>query len=207
MSPEPASAAPFVPAHLPDQQRHASDRAMGRAQGYAAGFAAGARAGAEAIAAEQRRLRSAHEQADWERNRALRQGIEALERAADAVRAQTVPVLSDVTDTLRDAAFALAAAVIGSELSDAETSARSAVSRALGVPLDVGVSRLRISPADLATLTSHELLDLVPDSIELIADPSLDQGDAISEFPDGYLDARIGSALARARGALDGNTP
>jgi flagellar assembly protein FliH len=40
-----------------------------------------------------------------------------------------------------------------------------------------------------------------------VPDLSLARGDAIAEYPDGELDARIGSALARARAALAGETP
>ena len=44
----------------------------------------------------------------------------------------------------------------------------------------------------------------VPDvaGLELVADPSLAPGDAVGRHPDGYLDARVATALARARAAL-----
>ena len=40
------------------------------------------------------------------------------------------------------------------------------------------------------------------DDIRAVADPSLAPGDAIGGLPDGWLDARIRSALDRAREAL-----
>jgi flagellar assembly protein FliH len=43
----------------------------------------------------------------------------------------------------------------------------------------------------------------VPDGVELVADPQLARGDAVAELADGYLDARLSTALARVRRVLE----
>jgi flagellar assembly protein FliH len=41
--------------------------------------------------------------------------------------------------------------------------------------------------------------------VELKADPTLNPGDAVAEYPQGWIDARLGAALDRAKAALLGN--
>ena len=43
--------------------------------------------------------------------------------------------------------------------------------------------------------------------VEIVPDATIARGDAVADFSDGYLDARIQTALARARSALLGETP
>lgn len=78
---------------------------------------------------------------------------------------------------------------------------------------------MRLNPDDLALLveaeaeaeeqaasggnarTSSTLVTGIP-APRLVPDPSIAPGDAIGELPAGWLDARISTALARAREAL-----
>ena len=61
-----------------------------------------------------------------------------------------------------------------------------------------------MNPQDLALLE----LDTVPGTgIALVADPTLARGDALTAFDEGFLDARIATALERACAALRGATP
>jgi flagellar assembly protein FliH len=55
---------------------------------------------------------------------------------------------------------------------------------------------------DLAALERIGAAEHLPVGVALVADPTLAPGDAVSEFPGGYLDARIESAVERARCAL-----
>jgi flagellar assembly protein FliH len=40
--------------------------------------------------------------------------------------------------------------------------------------------------------------------LHLVSDPGLDRGDAVLDVPDGIVDARISTALARAKAVLVG---
>ena len=110
-------------------------------------------------------------------------------------------MLADASAALHAAALELAAAVLGSELADGERSARAALARVLQHPELPGIQVVRLHPRDLDALRA---VGGVPEvvGVELVADASLAPGDAIGEHPDGYLDARIGTALDRARAAL-----
>jgi flagellar assembly protein FliH len=104
---------------------------------------------------------------------------------------------------VRAAALELATVVLGCELADGERSARAALARVLDDPQVPGVHTVRLSQRDLDALRAA---GGVPDvaGLELVADPTLAPGDAVGRHPDGYLDARITTALARARAALLG---
>ena len=78
--------------------------------------------------------------------------------------------------------------------------ARAAVSRALdGLDRSLVVG-VRLHPADLAALGDAVAASSVP----LVADARLSRGDAEVDLPAGLVDARLVTALARARAALLG---
>jgi flagellar assembly protein FliH len=174
------------------------DRA--RAVGHAAGYAAGLRAAEADVAARVAALEAEHA-AELVHGRARTdRAIAILDAAAVALDARTVPVLAGAHAIIAESALQLAEAVLASELGDAGTAARSAMERALA-GVDVALVRVvRMNPVDIETLRS---LDLLPAGVDLAADPSLSCGDAVTEFPDGYLDARISTALSRARAAIE----
>ncbi|TFC87165.1 FliH/SctL family protein, partial [Cryobacterium sp. TMT3-29-2] len=135
--------------------------------------------------------------------------VALLAAAAAALHARTVPVVQDAEDTLVTTALELAEAILCHSLGDADASARAALGRALASGESIGTGALgtvrphsvRMNPDDLA------LIDLVTREdagVDFTADSGLARGDAIAEFPDGFLDARIGTALARAKAALTG---
>lgn len=197
-------------------------RAAGYAGGYAAGYAAGAREAArvaEAAAAETL-VREAEQRAQYTAEQ--QSALAVLARAAAAAAARTTPVLAEAELALHAAGLELATAVLGCELADAEHSARAALARVREHPQAVGVHVVRLHPRDLAALAAVGLdptatigAGTSSDSasgadadgtaaagVRLVADSSLDPGDAIGEHPDGYLDATIAGALDRARTAL-----
>jgi flagellar assembly protein FliH len=183
------------------------ESATGYADGYAAGWAAGTRAAARAAAVEQ--MRAAEEEVARIKRRAAscHAAVALLMTAAEAARARTAPVLDDARQTLAAAALELAETVLGMELADGETSARAALLRALAVRDDEEVVTIRMHPDDIAALRAG-LSDgagaiAVPDGVELVADPQLARGDAVAELADGYLDARLSTALARVRRVLE----
>ncbi|GAA0426248.1 FliH/SctL family protein [Leifsonia naganoensis] len=212
----------FAPLAIPVLAETAQEQAAlasARSRGYATGFADGRRAAAEEQAAW---LAAADEaRALQEEQVSARIGVlaQALRAAAVELREATVPVLAEVEDVLVEAAFELASAVVGDALGDRVAAARAAVARALSGETAGEVAVVRLNPDDLALLveaeaeaeeqaasggnarTSSTLVTGIP-APRLVPDPSIAPGDAIGELPAGWLDARISTALARAREAL-----
>jgi flagellar assembly protein FliH len=191
----------FQPARLGMAAEAEDVRAAAKASGYAAGWAEGRRTAAAEAQAEKRRL-------DTEDAR-LRQATRARADAAISAAVEdwtrrTTPVLDDLADLVVDAALDLAEAIIGRELSASARpeTARLALRRALA-PLAPGTPVVvRMNPLDLAaidTKTAHE-----GHLVELVADPALATGDAVAEQDGATVDARVSSALARARAVARG---
>ena len=203
---------PFMPALLPTvptQGRGSGSAAAGvdaraRAAGYAAGWTAGARAAAAAGAEQQRRLAEEHERAEAERDAAVGDALGLLGRAVAAASGRTVPVLDDARRAVYQAALDLAAAVLQRELAPGPGSARALLERALALPVEVGVHTVRMHPRDLAEVQALLATGSarLPVGVALTADALLAPGDAVSVHPAGLLDARIATALDRAREIL-----
>ncbi|MDR3069222.1 MAG: flagellar assembly protein FliH, partial [Cellulomonas sp.] len=165
-----------------------------RAAGFAAGFAAGSREAAKVAAAEAEAAYQRAEAAEAARADEHAQAMAALAAAVRAVGAARVPVLDAAQDRLHAAALELARAVLGVELSDAPTAARAVLARAAnaGVSSEVVV---RMNPRDADAVVA-------PEGMRVVVDPTLAHGDAVVEHGEGELDARIDSALERARAVL-----
>ncbi|WP_298462465.1 FliH/SctL family protein [uncultured Cellulomonas sp.] len=177
-----------------------------RAAGWAAGWAAGTRAAAEAARAQRASQDAEHWAAQAAREAQVAAALAVLRRAADAAGARVVPVLEAAAASLDEGAVLLAQAVLGAELAQGPDRARAALARALSLPSDAGVHTVRLHPADLAVLSdaAGDLPVELPAGVELVADPTLRPGDAVSELPDGFLDARIATAVERAMTAIAG---
>jgi flagellar assembly protein FliH len=177
-----------------EQSQAASESA--RSRGFAAGYADGLRAAALeqsvwADAAEAERVLESESSAVR-----VAHVTATLRAAAVDLTECTVPVLADVERALLAAAFELAEAVIGTV--DSIAAARAAVARVLDSEVAGEVGVVRLNPSDLEAITP-----LVGEGgVRFVADPSLAPGDAIGELPDGWLDARIRTALDRAREVL-----
>lgn len=174
-------------------------RQAARDQGYAAGYAQGIRA-AEAITRAQREeqvLRAA--EAEAARAAEQRCALQALRAAENALTARSAPVLAEAKDTLVQAALLLAERIIGRTLEDRELASRAALERATASDEAPAVRRVRMNPQDLALLGENIIEGT---GIALVPDVQLQRGDAIAEFEEGFLDARIASALQRASAAL-----
>ncbi|AEE44813.1 FliH/SctL family protein [Cellulomonas fimi] len=181
----------------------------GRAEGFAAGYAAGAREAARVAQEEAARARAAQEARRAAAQDALDRALAVLATAAAAAAARTVPVVHDVEARLHEAALDLATAVLGVELADHGLGARAALARVLAHVDGTEPVTVRLHPADLAALPAAAdatgVAPTVPDGVTLVADPTLAPGDAVADLPDGFLDARLDGAVARARAALRGD--
>jgi flagellar assembly protein FliH len=121
-----------------------------------------------------------------------------LDRVVAALEARLEPTLDAARATLVASAVELAAALIGRELADDELSARAIAARVAAADEERVVTRVRVHPAEVSDVA----LMLTGRALEVVGDAGLARGDAIAELPQGFLDARITTALARVRRAL-----
>lgn len=183
-----------------------------REDGYVHGHAAGYTAGLRAADAE--RLRRLAELENEFTARREQQQTEAarlaglLRSAAQALNARTLPTVAAAEDALVAAAVELAEAILGYELADRSKAACAALDRALSGSKGLDVVTIRMNPADISILGSLDVQSAGSGTaVELTPDPSLKPGDAVAELPQGFLDAKIGTALARVKGALAVDRP
>lgn len=186
------------------QKQDAAAENEGYVHGHSAGFAAGLRAAEAEYRKKAEQLEAAFSARSEHQRAAADRTLAVLNSAVRALHARNAPVLSAAEDVLAAAAVELAEAVLGQELSDGEKSARAALARALAGAVPSEIVTVRMNPADLAVLGGT---DISQAEVRLTADPALDPGDAVAVLPDGFLDARIGTALARAKQALTGENP
>lgn len=187
-------------------------------RGHAAGYTAGLRAAQAETDALRARLEAEHAarvtalQADTARR------IAVLDAATNAMLSTVAPVLADAEASVASAAVDLAGAIVGnvvrasrpahdatvadgpdgpgSREAPIASGAEATVRRALAsVDRSVPVA-VRLSPADAARVAGLDL------PVPVVADGALRDGDAVVDLPDGMLDARIATALDRARTAL-----
>jgi flagellar assembly protein FliH len=195
--------ATFAPLAYPvlrdDVLQRAEERA--RVRGHASGHAAGLRAAELEAAAMRTALQAEFDRRLAERMAEVSTAAAALTRAAASLNARTAPVLAEADSTLGAAAVALTEALLGRALEDAAPSARAALDRALTAAGTEVVQRVRMHPDDLALVA-----DAIPagEGIELLADSGVRRGDAVAELQHGLIDARLTSALDRARAAVLG---
>ena len=183
-----------------DEKTKADETA--RAQGHAAGYAAGLRAAMVEIDRIKLDLQTEREQGERLVAAKMDRGVRVLNAAAVALDQRILPVLVNAESTLVACALQLAEAIIGTELSRNEPSARRALDRAMRA-VDAGdtakAHSIRMNPDDLPLLDATTVR---LSGVTLVADAQINRGDAIAEFSDGILDARIATALARAQEIL-----
>lgn len=172
-----------------------------RARGHAAGYAEGLRMAATRMNEQARRLDAEHAAALVHAEATANRLVDQLAAAARALDERTLPLVRDVEHAIVASAVDLAEAVIGVELGDRESAARLALRRALDHEHVAEAHTVRMHPDDLALIGA----DIAARTgVSFAADTQLARGDAMTEFAEGFLDARIGTALRRALAALDG---
>lgn len=178
--------------------------AHARSTGYAEGYATGIRAAEQAARAQRDavQLQAARAQALQAEEQA--KALATLRAAGRAVAAMAVPPAQEAAAALTAAAVELAEAIIGQVLSDEQFAARAAMERAAKLAGTEPVCTVRLNPQDLQLLGRQTLPGT---GIELRADAALAAGDAVAELEHGFLDARISTALRRAKDALCGGAP
>ncbi|WP_158251145.1 FliH/SctL family protein [Cryobacterium sp. Y11] len=186
---------------IDDEEKSKSDETA-RAQGHAAGYAAGLRAAMVEIDRIKFDLQTEREQGARLAAAKMDRGVRVLNAAAEALDQRMLPVLIDAESTLVACALQLTEAIIGNELSRTEPSARRALDRAMRA-VEAGdtakAHSIRMNPDDLPLLDATTVR---LSGVTFVADAEVNRGDAIAEFSEGILDARIETALARAREIL-----
>jgi flagellar assembly protein FliH len=173
--------------------------AAAQARGYAAGYSEGLRrATLENLEAEAVREQRARESIAATHARTAK-ALASLNIAVDELNRRAAPSVAEADSVLIEAALELAEAIIGREVAEGHNPAADALRRALAdVPAEQRVT-VRLNPEDAATVSGS-----VPDTVRIVADSAIASGDAMTELPHGWFDARIGAALDRARILLTG---
>jgi flagellar assembly protein FliH len=126
------------------------------------------------------------------------EAVRTVESAAAALDTDLASKLSDAHTKVFEAAMEIAVAVIGAEMTEVSSRARAAVGRVLAVADFSQITEIRMHPKDVAAV--QEMAGLP--QVNLVADESLQPGDAFATMQDGWLDARISETIARVRAAL-----
>ncbi|WP_404473029.1 FliH/SctL family protein [Microbacterium aerolatum] len=170
-----------------------------KVRGYAEGHAEGFRAGNALAAAAQERAEADRSVREAREAQAVADAVAAMHAAARSLADRERHLAAVAQSQVLARAVELAELIIAGELTDADTAALSAVRRAMAAVDPADVRELRLHPDDIRTL---ERLDAVPSAFALSADETLERGDAVAMLERGFVDARIGSALERARLAV-----
>lgn len=186
-------------------QAHAEEKARGFTQGHAAGYAAGLRRASVETAAAHARNDNSHAERVQQLEARHAAEVAALHLAVAALAKRAAPVLDDAEQALFSCALDLAVALLGHELGDGDTSARAALARARGRDETESPLVIRMNPADVAVLDRSR--DDLPASLTLLGDPGISRGDAVADYPHGFLDARLATAVERVRATLLESTP
>jgi len=191
----------FAPASFPRLQPPAAEaeREHARMRGYADGHAEGYRIAAAAAAEAQERAEAERAARDAEHARDIDLALQALEEAALALSRRAADLAAATQHQVFARAVELAELILSGELATTEGSATAALRRATLTTDEGEIREVRVHPEDLRTL---ERLGHCPEGVDLAADASLARGDAIVMLDDGLVDARIRSALDRARDAV-----
>ena len=94
-----------------------------------------------------------------------------------------------------DLALQIAEAVLGRELAVASDPGADAIARCLEIAPSTGDLVARLHPDDATRL--GEVLGLADRQLTVVADPSLQPGDAVVTINDSMIDARLAEALRR----------
>lgn len=183
-------------------------RAEARATGYAAGWAQGREEGRRAAEAQAQELTAAAALAESARAAEAGRALGALAQAAALLEQRTAPPAAELEDLIVDAAFRLAEEILGREVAHTPEPGRDALARALGLaPAGLPVT-VRLNPADHATLVAAldpagtGVLEVDGRTVTLVTDPNLKAGDATADSEATAIDARLETAVQRAKEAL-----
>lgn len=126
---------------------------------------------------------------------------EALRCASDGAIADVRRELSDATEVLIHAAFDIALAIVGRDLSDHPRTGEDALRSALALVPPRVACTARLHPSDLDDLGTLDLARLHQD-LSIVADYSVESGDCVIDLPSAQIENRLGDAIARVRAVM-----
>ncbi|WP_164984145.1 FliH/SctL family protein [Oerskovia turbata] len=188
----------FVPNAVPvlNSSRVREVEAAASARGYAAGYAAGARAAQEGVDRLRASLEEEHARRAAEQVESIRRTVSLLHEAARALTERTVPVVESAQAATLRGALDLAEAIVDLQLTDRSRAAHAALARVTS-SVEAAVVEVRLHPDDVRLLTEAGVQEPA-----LVPDATLRRGDAVAHLEHGFLDARVGTAVERARAEL-----
>lgn len=198
MSPEPTTFAPLTFR----QYGNAGDdarREEARRRGYTAGYADGrqkADAEAREAAASADALRAAQAQAHAE---AVSRALAALTTAQESYATSAASLAGVTEDKVIALAVELAEAIIGAELSDTVQAALNAAARSSRVAVSHPSAVVALNPGDLSVLDG---LGELPETVTFESSVEIAPGDSAVHLPDGEVDLRVSTAIARVRDTI-----
>jgi flagellar assembly protein FliH len=169
----------------------AAQMAEAAEQGYQAGFEEGRAAGLAAGLAERDQIVAA-------RRAELTQVLDGLDGAATALAERERQVTAELEAAATRLAFEIAEAVIGREVALAANPGIDAVNRALALAPDAPEVTVRLHPDDAAGVEGW-----TGRAVTVVPDPAIERGGCLLDAGAARVDARISSALARVRAALE----
>jgi flagellar assembly protein FliH len=183
-----------IPARLIEQARREA-AAIGYAQGWSHGLREARESRFEDVAA----ARKAQGQFETDRDARLANALNALAGAAEQLEHAAVPAARLIEDQIVHAAVELAQALLGRELRNADVPAQAALGRVLGLAPQGEPVIVHLNPADHQAVyaAASELAERTRRSITLVADPSVQVGDAIGHSGATTIDARLAEGLRR----------
>lgn len=168
-------------------------------RGHAAGYAAGRKQAEQQLESLRAEALAEVQLSAEKQTENLERALASLARAAEELRGRDAAVIETVETAIANAAIELAEAIIGRELNTDDDSARATVERAIHAGGAASGTSIRLNPDDIAALGAR---GSAASDIDFVADSTLERGDAVVTMPNGSLDVRISSALARAKAAL-----
>ncbi|GGK96337.1 hypothetical protein Ppa06_65430 [Planomonospora parontospora subsp. parontospora] len=179
-------------------------RAEARAAGYAAGWAQGLEEARRNTAAEHRDEAERVARAEARKIARLESALTAIAASAARLEQQTAPGAADLEDLVVQTAFAIAEAVLGREIEHSPEPGREALARVLDLVPESRPVLVRLSPADHAAMVGagQNTFEVDGRSVTMVVDPRLKPGDAVAESDATAVDARLSTAVQRAKEAL-----
>lgn len=131
----------------------------------------------------------------------VRRNIEALEIAIAALAQREATALEEIETNVVDLALSLAAAILDREVDASIDPGGEAIARALKLAPGRGELTIRMNPNDCEAL--GDLSQIAPGrDLLVVPDAAIEAGGALVETDTALVDARISTALARAREVL-----
>jgi len=171
-------------------------RSAARSQGYAVGWSEGRQAAARAAQSAALLVAESNRAAELQREAEHRAAVDALTSAAAQVRETLTGLTARVDEQATTLALDLVTELVGHDVRTG--SAADVVRRVLAAAPPEPTATVRLHPDAISPATR----DLTERGLVVIADPSLQPGDAVIETDDAAIDLRLTTALERIREAL-----